>query len=133
MSTLSRFPTSTGANKFFKRDNTFRILTGDYQTPAYASSLAIVANATETLIQQTLTGAVTYTVNVGAAAADDNYPFVGDVILFMLQSDSTSRTATFGTGFAVNGTFAVTTAKFATIQFIYNGSVWVEVSRTVTA
>jgi|GEM_PF-1514931 len=134
MSTLSRFPLSTGANPFFKKDNTHRVLTGDFQTPAFASSIALNLSAFETIIQPaTLTGAVTFTANVGDGAASENGPFVGDYVQFLLQSDGTTRTVTFGTGFAVNGTFAVTTGKYGSIGFMFNGTVWVELSRTITA
>ena len=134
MSTLSKFPTSTGANSYFKRDNTLRILTGDLQTPAYAATIALTITSNDTLVQPaTLTGAVTFTANVGTGLADDGAPFLGDCLQFLLISDGTTRTATFGTGFAVNGTFAVTTGKYGSIQFIFNGALWVELSRTITA
>lgn len=130
MSTLSRF---TGKPK---DDNTFRVLSGDYQNPAYAANiaLAIKQNAFETIVQPgVLTGPVTFSANVGDGTADDAGPFVGDSITFLLVSNGVTQTATFGTGFAVNGAFAVTTGKYGCICFVFNGTVWQEISRTITA
>ncbi len=134
MSTNSRFPLSTGANAYFKRDNTFRVLTGDYQTPAFASTIALVVNAAKTIVQPaTLTGAVTFTVNVGTGTADSTAPFVGDRIEFLFTPDGTSRVVTFGTGFLPTGTLSVTTAKTATAQFVFDGTVWRQEGSAVTA
>jgi hypothetical protein len=130
MSTLPRL------NGAVNQDNTFSTLMGDYQSPAYAATIALTikSKASKTIVQPaTLTGAVTFTANVGDDTADDVAPYVGDEIIFLLVSDGTTRTATFGTGFLPNGTLAVTTAKFASIRFIFNGASWIEMSRTVTA
>jgi hypothetical protein len=134
MSTLSRIPTSTGAAPRQKRDNTLRVLSADVQTPAYAATIPIVINSNQTLVQPAaLSGACTFTVNVGTGLADDNLPFLGDTLTFLLKSVTATQTVTFGTGFASTGTLAVTLAKFAQIIFIFNGTTWVESSRAVTA
>lgn len=130
MSTSSRFAVGTGAIAL-GTDNTDRIKTNSYQTPAYASTIAIATTAAETVVQPAaLTGAATITIGVGSATTA---PYVGDTIKFLLVSDATTRTVTFGTGFAPNGTLAVTTAKYGSISFIFNGTNWQETGRTVTA
>jgi len=135
MSTLARFPIDPNPNPYLKRDHTFRILTGAFQQPAYAATIAVALWAARTVVQPAqLTGAVTFTTaSVGDSTADDQGPFVGDEVEFLLVSDSSTRTATFGTGFQPNGTLAVTTGKYAYISFVFNGVVWQEKGRTVTA
>lgn len=117
-------------------DNTFRSLSKDYQTVAYGATIALVTKqqAHDTLVSVAqLTGNPTLSINVGDDTADDVAPFVGDTLRLLLASDATTRTVTFGTGFASTGTLAVTTGKFASVSFIFNGSVWQETGRTVTA
>lgn len=112
-------------------DNTDRIRNNQFLQPAFASTIALSPFASKTIVQPAaFTGAVTFTAGVGSATTA---PYVGDTIDFILVSDGTSRTATFGTGFAPNGTLAVTTAKYGYISFIFNGTVWQETGRTVTA
>jgi len=123
MATTPRF---TGLKN---KDNTDVIIKRDYQTPGYAATIALVIAATNAITYinpVTLTGAVTFTANVDT-------PYIGDEMAFLLDSDATTRTVTFGTGFASVGTLAVTTAKYAYIKFIFNGIVWQETGRTVTA
>lgn len=127
MATAARF---TGASN---SENTSVSFMNDYLAPAYAATiaLAIKPTAAKTVIQPAvLTGAVTFTANVGNSTAA---PFVGDHIRFYLVSDGTTRTATFGTGFLPTGTLAVTTAKYATIGFEFNGTGWIETGRAVSA
>jgi hypothetical protein len=129
MSTLARISGEVN------QDNTFAALMGDYQTPAYAATIAILTKKTSatTIVQPaTLTGAVTFTVNVGDDTADDIAPYIGDEILFLLTAAST-EVATFSTGFAPAGTLSVTGTKYASIKFIFSGTVWQEVHRTETA
>lgn len=130
MSTLPRISGAVNA------DNTFSVLAGDYQAPAFASTIAILIKqqAAKTLIKPaTLTGITTISINVGDDTADDVGPYVGDEVAFFLVSDGTSRVVTFGTGFLPNGTLSVTTAKFAHISFKFNGAAWIETGRVVTA
>lgn len=135
MSTNSRFPLSTGANPYFKKDNTFRVLTGDFQNPAYAASVALVINASKTIVQiLPLTGPLSLSINVGTGTADAAAPFLGDRIEFILASDGTTRTVTWGAGFTPTAaTLVVTTAKFATAQFVFNGTTWLQEGSAVTA
>lgn len=130
MSTVARY---TGA---VNTDNSGRIISNDYQTPAYATPLAPVLKAAYTLIKPAaLTGALT--INLAAPVTypdNDVAPFVGDEVEFLLQSDATSRTVTFGTNMAPTAaTFAVTTAKFGSVKFKFNGTVWQETARAITA
>lgn len=123
-------PRFTGAAN---QDNTDRKGLNDFQAPAFAATIALVINpsAKRTLIQPaTLTGVVTFSVNVGDAVTP---PYVGDKVDFQLVSDGTTRVVTFGTGFAPNGTLSVTTAKYGSISFVFNGTAWIETCRTVTA
>lgn len=127
MSTAARFPGTVNT------ENTDRGLKRGYQAPAYAATITLaidVADGYTLVAPAALTGAVTFAVNVGSSTTP---PYVGDRIQFLLVSDGTTRTATFGTGFAPNGTLAITTAKYASIDFIFNGTAWIETGRTVTA
>jgi hypothetical protein len=128
MATTPRFAGEAG------KDNTERLVKNDYQTPAYAATLTIVpkVNIGKTLvIPATLTGAVTLNIGVGSATTD---PFVGDTMTFILTSDTTSRTVTFGTGItATSVSIAPAISKSATITFMFNGTAWMEVSRAVQA
>jgi hypothetical protein len=127
MSTSARFTGAAG------KDNTDRNTFNDYQAPAFAATIALVIkpNASNTLIvPATLTGIVTFSANVGTATTP---PYIGDTINMLLVSDGTSRVVTFGTGFLPTGTLSVTTAKYATISFVFNGTGWLETSRAVSA
>jgi len=108
-------------------DNTGRVITYSYYNPAYASTIAVAPNASSTsYIVQQLTGALTLTASTGAALPLDK-------ITFVFSSDSTNRVVTFGTGFSSSGTLTVTASKKATASFVYDGTSFVELSRTVTA
>lgn len=127
---MSALPRFTGAKN---TENTYVSFAADYQAPVFASTIAIAIKqqVAKTLIQPaTLAGAVTFTIGVGDA---NNPPYVGDRVEFLLVSDGTSRVATFGTGFLPTATLSVTTAKFAMISFIFNGTSWIEEGRSVTA
>jgi Ca2+-binding RTX toxin-like protein len=105
----------------------------DYLSPVYAASIALVVkpHANNTLVTLALTGALTLTVNVGSATAP---PMIGDTLQILATSDGTTRTITFSTGFNPTlATFAVTTAKFGNIAFVFNGTTWVETGRTISA
>ena len=127
MATTARFTGAAG------KDNTDRRAFNDFQAPAYSATiaLAIKPHAANTLIQTAaLTGVATITANVGTSTTA---PFIGDTLQLMLVSDGTSRVVTFGTGFLPNGTLSVTTAKYAIINFVFNGTGWLENGRTVSA
>lgn len=114
---------SGGANT----DKTSRILTNDYQAPAYASSIAITAAADNTVVKVgQLTGALTLTIGTTA-------PFIGAKVTFLFSVDATNRTVTFGTGFQPSATLALTASKYGSATFMFNGSTWIETGRAVTA
>lgn len=109
------------------QDNTFQQVTQDYQNPAYAASIALVTGQSYTLVNvKQLTGALTLTANVSA-------PYIGDELELLFATDATNRVVTFGTGFASAGTLTVVASKFGSAKFIFNGTVWVERSRALTA
>ncbi len=117
-------------------ENTERAIKRGYLAPVFAASISLAAagysaiNAHHLVVPGLLTGVVTFTAPVGNATTG---AYVGDTLLFLLTPDGTTRVVTFGTGFAPNGTLSVTTAKYASISFVFNGTVWIETGRTVTA
>lgn len=130
MSTAARYTNGIGPINE-GTDNTDRIRNNQFLQPVFAASIALSVFAAFTLIQPAvLTGVVTFTVNVGDA---NNGPYVGDRIQFLLTPDGTTRVVTFGTGFLPTATLSVTTAKYATISFVFNGTSWIEEGRAVTA
>jgi hypothetical protein len=115
------------------KDNTDRIVKRDYQSPAYATPLAISIKgpACRTLIQPAqLTGALSITIGVGSSTTP---PLVGDEVEFLFGADGTNRVVTFSTGFITPGTVTVTASKFAYVSFMFNGTAWQEMSRSITA
>lgn len=126
MATTARFTGSAGT------DNTSRRAFNDYEAVTYAASVALAVKdkAAHSLKVLALTGACSLTVNVGSSTTA---PFVGDTLQLQLTSDGTTRTVTFSTGFLATGTFAVTTAKHAVIDFVFNGTGWLETNRAVSA
>lgn len=109
-------------------DCTGRLITQDYQTPSYAATVALLPTAQFTnVIVGALTGALTIT-------ADTTAPLVGDEMCIVFSASGANRTVTFSTGFAVSAsTLVVVSAKYGTISLIFNGTAWVEVTRSLTA
>lgn len=111
-------------------DNTGAKMTYDYQNPAYASTQSIITQAGITEIVMPLTGACSVTISVGSATTQ---PYVGDKVQFLFIPDSTNRTVTFSTGFAVTASTIVCTAsKYASVDFVFNGTIWQETARSIT-
>jgi len=124
MSTISRFPNTPSA------DNTDRIRTNEYLTPAYAATIALNPSKSKTLVNfAALTGALTVTIGVGTSSTA---PFVGDVVIMMFTA-AADRIVTFTTGVLSTGTLTVLAGKTANMQFMFNGAAWCETDRTVTA
>lgn len=112
-------------------DNTMRILDNIRITPAFVATLNLVPTAHRTLVHMLLTGNMTVNIDTGSATKP---PMIGDTVDFLLTSDATSRTVTFGTGIqSAASTFVITTAKFAIARFMFNGVNWQETGRTITA
>lgn len=107
-------------------DNTCRVLQNSYAEPAYAATIALTPNAAYTYYNfAALTGAAT--VNLTTTNCK-----VNDEIVMLFKNDGTTRTVTLGTGMSVSAsTIAVTAAKFSSITFIYNGTTFVEIGRSV--
>jgi hypothetical protein len=125
--TTARF---TGAKN---ADNTGQALSLGFQSVAYGATIALTTKPFEayTLVQVAqLTGALTMTAGVGSSTTP---PFVGDEIQILFSADATNRVVTFSTGFLTSGTMTVSASKTATIRFIFNGTAWQEMGRTVTA
>lgn len=126
MATTSRFIPGAG------QDNTYRTVTRDYQSPAYAATLSIVTTAEKTLLKPgQLTGALTVNLGVGSSTTA---PFIGDEIEMLFGADGTNRTVTIGTGAVGSAsTLVVVASKFGSLKFKFNGTVWQETDRTLTA
>jgi len=121
-STTPRFAT-TPENK----DNTGRVITYDFQTPAHAATLAVAPKYFDTTVKLAeLTGAVT--INATTTNA-----YAGDILKFLFIADGTNRVVTFGTNMASTGTLTVTASKKATASFIFNGTTYVESGRAIEA
>ena len=108
-------------------DNTGRVLTYNFVKPAFASTISVNLNASKTFVEPAqLTGAVT--INAVTANTQEY-----DECQFIFSADATNRVVTFGTNFKTSGTVTVTASKYATVKFVFEGTYWVEVSRTITA
>ena len=121
MPNTSRF--SSGANQ----DNTLRTKTQDYQAPAYAATISPKINADFTNINVAqLTGALTFNPDVANA-------YIGDEVNVLFSADGTARTVTLGANIAPTAaTIVVAINKFASLTLRFNGTIWVEVGRSVT-
>lgn len=119
MPTTPRFSTRTGD------DSTGRVLSLAYVTPTYAAILAVTPNASQTYYQPTvLTGAMTINATLTTS-------YVGDEQLWILLSNTAAQVVTFGTGYTPNGAITPNISKVATIKFVYTGTSWVEIARTL--
>lgn len=118
---MARFGTTSN------EDNTGRVLTLGYQTPVYAATLSLVANASKTFVQPaTLTGVMTINAVVTKCQQFDE-------LVLILKSDTTSRVVTLGTNFVTAGTIAPAISKQATISFVFDGVKWIEICRALQA
>ena len=121
MPNTSRF--TSGANQ----DNTLRAKPQDYQAPAYAATISPKINADFTNINVgQLTGALTFNPDTANA-------YIGDEINVMFLADASARTVTLGANIAATAaTIVVTASKYATLVLRFNGTIWVEASRSIT-
>lgn len=123
MSTTARYPLVTKPNE----DNTGRIITTDYQAPAYAASIALKLYAAKTYVKVAqLTGALSMT-------AETTRPQIGDELTILFNADGTARTVTFSTGFSPSATLVVAISKQASATFCFDGVSWVETGRAIAA
>lgn len=108
-------------------DNTGRVITHNYLKPAYAATISITPNVSKLYVEPAqLTG--TLTVNAVVTSALEY-----DEVVFIFNSDATARVVTFGTNFKSSGTISVSSSKYATVKFVFDGAYFIEMSRTVTA
>ena len=113
------------------RENTGAGRSYDYQTPAYAASIAIATkvNKAVTLVKiGPITGALSLTIGVGSATTD---PQVGDEVKFLIKSDASIRVVTFSTGFQPNGTLSTVASKTVSASFMFDGVGWQEMARGI--
>ena len=129
MSTSARFP--SGNSPFQQgQDNTSRIKTNQYFAPVYATPLTFAATKANTVIfPSDLTGALTINLGVGTALTA---PFVGDEVRYLFTSVS-GATVTLGSGIlGASASIIIPATKTANINFMFNGTSWVEIGRVVT-
>ena len=114
----SRVPGSDNSNAIPSREN---------QSPTYAANVAIATTAEETTVWYAPTGATTFT--------KSGTPFQGDRMEVIFSPDgSADHVMTFGTGFnATGGTVTVDSDNPAAIEFIFDGTNWIETNRAVGA
>lgn len=107
-------------------DNTGRTITQSYKAVPYAASVALRPNTQlTTVVVGQLAGNISITTT-------NTQSYIGDIMRICFSADGTNRVVTFSTGFQSAGTVTVTASKYATVSFIFNGSTWIELSRTVT-
>lgn len=115
------------------QDNTGANILHDFQEKAYAASVAITVgvNRANTVVRVAqATGALSLTVGVGTSTTG---PMVGDMLRILASSDGTGRVITFSTGFASAGTLTMVASKKASAAFMFDGTAWVEVGRSIGA
>lgn len=124
MSTTARYPLVTKPNE----DNTGRVITTQYQAPAYAASIALKLSEAKTYVKVgTLTGALSIT-------AEATRPQIGDELTIMFLADGTNRTVTLSTGLVGSAaTIVVVASKQATYTAVFDGTSWVETGRAIGA
>lgn len=95
--------------------------------PVYAALGATLALAlgTNEVVKSTPTATGTYTTTVPAAGRT--------CVVIILQSNTTAKTMTFGTGFKPTGTLALgnTASRVFVVAFVSDGTSLYEVSRTI--
>ncbi len=90
-----------------------------------ATTGTMTVNMTTAMITVTPTGACTFNASGGVT---------GQTVTFVITTSGISSfVLTFGTNYRSTGTLATgtTTAKIFTVTFIYNGSTWIEIGRTI--
>lgn len=124
------FAFTRGANQ----DNTWKVVTEDMQTIAYATTVALLPSANKNFYQfDALTGDMTITANE-ALAADGSGPKWGDTMELQFAASAANRTVTFSTGMTCSATtLVVVSGKFGNISFTFTANGWIETGRTLTA
>lgn len=107
------------------QDNTGRNLTFAFASPTLAATDSIAPNSGVTYYKfVTIAGAKTITCNTKRSRKFDKVEMI-------FTADGTNRVVTFSTGFIPNGTMTVAANKQAVIKFIFDGTNYLEETRTV--
>lgn len=88
-----------------------------------AATVALVVTRKVSIVEQAV--GADMTINLTAANAA-----VGDRIILKLNNDGTIRAVTFGTGFAASAGVTGTASKTIVVNFVYDGTRFVETGRT---
>jgi hypothetical protein len=98
----------------------------DHQTPAYAATLAVSVNESDTILEPAqLTGNVTINLTAGSALKK------GERLKVIISSDGSARTVTLGTLFLGPG-LTTTASKKHSATYIWNGTNFVADAAWVT-
>ena len=92
-------------------------------TSSSAGTVALSIYHPVTIVEQAVGEAMT--INLTAANKK-----IGDVLILKLNNDSTIRVVTFGTLLKGSGTVTGTASKTIVVRFVYDGTQFIEVSRT---
>ena len=103
---------------------------GYYQVPnkvikaaTYSATITIVTYHEEEIIQVAqLTGSPTINATVSSC-------YKGDKLWMQFSTDGSQRTVTFNTHFTANGTLVISGSSTAVVNFIFDGTNWLELSR----
>lgn len=104
-------------------DNTYAIPHKQIGSIAYASTVTLTPSMEETTYDfALLTGAMTVNVTLTPC-------YTADKMTLLFHANGSARVVTFNTGFTANGTLTVNASTYASVEFVFNGSKWQEVSR----
>lgn len=106
------------------KDNTARLYDFQIEEPAYAATVDVAPDASETFVHITdIDGDLTLNINNTNAKELDKV-----TVILQDLDDATARTITFGGDAASSGTLTINNGK-ATATFVYDGSQYVETGR----
>src|SRR5690348_3149249 len=111
---------TSGANQ----DVTGRVITLDYQSPAYAATISPVITAMQTIVGPiALTGALTFNPSIVNS-------YIGDKLTAMFTNGTGGAlVVTAGANCSATGTLSVAAGKKGTLTFVFDGATWVESGR----
>jgi len=114
------------------KDNTGRTLTYGYNIKGTDAAGVDTIQFTPSAYETIVTGIIKDTVNYKIRSLVNS--FCGDKLTFLLTNSSGSDHKVYfiGSGFETSsGTISLTSSKYATITFMFNGVAWVELNRMV--
>lgn len=110
-----------------QQDNTGRIITYDYQAPAYAATISPAITAAKTAIGPiALTGALTLNPSIANSQISD------EIVASFTNGTGGALVVTLGANCSVTGTLSVAAGKKGTITLYFDGATWVETGRAAT-